>query len=106
MVSGNDRFNKINPEHKIQDFTKVKTKIDKLNAIFNELFHGINFINDEQGVIIPIKRGEAKYSINEMSDGEKSAIYYILFVLCMEENSYIIVDEPETYLNPNISSRL
>lgn len=47
-----------------------------------------------------------EYDINMMSDGERAAIYYIGNVLLAEENSIILIDEPETYLNDNISVKI
>lgn len=55
--------------------------------------------------LTPNKNGQP-YNINDMSDGEKAVIFYLLSILNAEENSYIIVDEPETYLNPSIYKRL
>ncbi|MCT0017115.1 DUF4435 domain-containing protein [Lactococcus lactis subsp. lactis] len=53
----------------------------------------------------PQKRNEL-YSINQMSDGEKVTIYYILQILLAPNKATIIVDEPETYLNASLYNRL
>ncbi|MBS6391686.1 MAG: hypothetical protein KH398_02650 [Veillonella sp.] len=55
---------------------------------------------------IEIIRNNQSYTVNAMSDGEKVALYYILHVILASKESYIIVDEPETFLNSSISNRL
>ena len=82
------------------------TIFDEFKGIFGQLFLGITFdVDVSTRTLIPIKYGE-KYNLNAMSDGEKVAIYYILNILIADKDSYIIIDEPETFLNPNISSKL
>ncbi|MDK1732261.1 DUF4435 domain-containing protein [Dellaglioa algida] len=44
--------------------------------------------------------------MNSMSDGEKAILYYICQVFLAEPNSFIVVDEPETFLNVSNFSRL
>lgn len=39
------------------------------------------------------------YDFNYLSDGEKAVFYYIAHVLLAREDSYIIVDEPESHLH-------
>ena len=41
-----------------------------------------------------------------MSDGEKAAFFCIATVISAEEKSFIIVDEPESYLNPAIYNKI
>ena len=41
-----------------------------------------------------------------MSEGEKVTLFYIMITLFAPRNAYIIVDEPETFLNPSIYNRL
>ncbi|MDE6475231.1 MAG: ATP-binding protein, partial [Erysipelotrichaceae bacterium] len=46
------------------------------------------------------------YNGSEMSDGERAIFYFIGEVLCAQENSLIIVDEPENHLHKSILVRL
>lgn len=55
---------------------------------------------------LEILRDNQSYTVNAMSDGEKVALYYILHVILASKDSYIVVDEPETFLNPSIANRL
>ena len=65
----------------------------------------LNFTSPQDGYVNCNKNGSS-YHINAMSEGEKAIIYYATSVLMAKENSFIIVDEPETYLNPSMSTIL
>ncbi len=86
------------------------TVFEKMREIFSELFPEIELEiaswSDEKGNIIKCIKGDDEYTINSLSEGEKAVVYYALSVLLSKENSFVIVDEPETFLNPSISSRL
>lgn len=85
---------------------KRKSAYTKLCNIWEKLYREIKLkIDPNHFSLIPVKNGE-KYDINLMSEGEKVVILYILIVLFAPENSYIIIDEPETFLNPSIYNRL
>lgn len=85
---------------------KDNTILYKLNSIWENLIPDIKFeIDTLQRVLIPIKEGE-KYTLNAMSDGEKAMLYYISYVLLAEPKSFIVVDEPETFLNASNFNRL
>jgi energy-coupling factor transporter ATP-binding protein EcfA2 len=47
-----------------------------------------------------------EYAANFMSDGEKVVLYIVGQVLTAPENCFIIVDEPEIFLNKNILNKL
>lgn len=46
------------------------------------------------------------YDFNFLSDGEKAVFYYIAHVLLAKQDSYIIVDEPESHLHLAICNKL
>lgn len=79
----------------------------QFKRLYQKLIPDIDFENPDNTnkTIAPIKNGSV-YSINEMSDGERIIIYYIIQVLLAVENSTIIIDEPELYLNTSIYNRL
>lgn len=79
---------------------------DQFIDVWNSLNLEIEILpNTDTGSIVPRKNG-IKYELNDMSDGEKSIIFYILRVLVAPQNSYIIVDEPETHLNVSVVNQL
>lgn len=105
VVAAVNQESQINFEYKGKE-NAPKTEFENFKNIFTNLFSGIDFTMDiANRVIIPIKDSQ-RYSLDAMSDGEKVAVYYILRILFARQNSYIIVDEPETFLNSNISSKL
>lgn len=85
----------------------------KFLNIFQTLYPSISFEEylkaDHKDIanreLKPQKKNEL-YSINQMSDGEKVTIYYILQILLAPDKATIIVDEPETYLNASLYNRL
>lgn len=79
----------------------------KLKVIFNSIFPDIElrFDTDKDNFLSCQKDGN-NYNINALSEGEKATIYYTISVLAAKKNSFIIVDEPETYLNPSLANTL
>ena len=78
----------------------------KLERIWNKIKPEIKFDIDTENTVVSVEKNEVKYSINGLSDGERCMLYYIGNVLLAPENSYIIVDEPETFLNGAIYNEL
>ena len=78
----------------------------QVNNILANIIPGIQVqINSDCRCINILKAGNI-YNVNAMSDGEKVTLYYILHVILASEDSYIIVDEPETFLNTSVANRL
>lgn len=105
-VEGMDQI--FNQTDKVTDLEKERenTLLYKFNNLWSNLVPGIYFIKDNRKrTLIPVKNGK-QYNLNSMSDGEKVMVYYICHVLLAKENSFIIVDEPETFLNPANFNRL
>lgn len=86
----------------------VKDEIifNKLRNIWAILLPHIDLkVDSTLRTIYPVVDGK-RYNINSLSDGEKCILYYIGNILMAPPNSYIIVDEPETFLNPSIYNKL
>lgn len=82
---------------------KSKTVFESIKGIFEDIFPEIQIdIDSTNKVIVCTKNGINKYDINGLSDGERSALFYIGTILTAPNDSYIIVDEPENHLNPAI----
>lgn len=85
---------------------KSETILYRLNSLWKNLIPDIIFeIDTTNRILIPVKAG-IKYDLNAMSDGEKAILYYICYVLLAEPNSFIVIDEPETFLNASNFNRL
>ena len=78
----------------------------KLEKIWNKIKPEISFEIDPIKIIVNVEKNNSKYSINGLSDGERCILFYIGNVLLAPENSYIIVDEPETFLNGAVYNEL
>lgn len=97
----------------------IDTIVDESNIfyrflkIFKSLYPSISFDDFIKSDIKNIAIRELKpktldniYDINQMSDGEKVTVYYIIQILLAPNNATIIIDEPETYLNAALYNRL
>lgn len=78
----------------------------KLEKIWNKIKLEISFEIDPIKIIVNVEKNHSKYSINGLSDGERCILFYIGSVLLAPENSYIVVDEPETFLNAAVYNEL
>lgn len=102
VLNNKEKINSCEEKNNIVENTNYKKFIKLWSVIYPE----ISWEEDtNKRIIKPYKNGKI-YNINDMSDGEKVVILYILSVLNAEEKSYIIIDEPETFLNPSIYKKL
>lgn len=102
----------------VKDYAKIATDnsrgvegvsvalLDRVEQVWNQIFPEITFYPETNDRVLEVIRNGAKYSINGLSDGERCALFYIGNVLLAPENSYIVVDEPETFLNAAVYNEL
>ena len=102
----------------VKDFAKVASDnsrgvagvsialLDRVEQIWNQIFPEITFYPEPDDRVLEVVRNGVKYSINGLSDGERCVLFYIGNVLLAPENSYIVVDEPETFLNGAVYNEL
>ena len=102
----------------VKDFAKVSTDnargvgevsialLDRVEQIWNQIFPEITFYPEPNDRVLEVIRNGNQYSINGLSDGERCVLFYIGNVLLAPENSYIVVDEPETFLNAAVYNEL
>lgn len=77
-----------------------------LNNLYNNVLPDITFKpNISERLLEPQKKG-IKYSITGLSDGERAVLYYVMLLQLAEENSYIVIDEPETYMHTSLAIKL
>ena len=83
------------------------TVFGKVRNIFPLLFKDLELsFNDSEEIPLRVKKNEKEYSVNGLSEGEKVVLYYAISVLMAKDDGLIIIDEPETYLNPSILNLL
>ena len=102
----------------VKDYTNIVTRRsrkekdlpltlwDRVEYIWNQIFSEIKFELEPDDRVVKVEKNGSKYSINGLSDGERCILFYIGNVLLAPENSYIIVDEPETFLNAAVYNEL
>lgn len=86
--------------------SEKKSLFEKFKCTWNNIIDDIDFkVDTYNRTLIPYKNNEP-YDFNTLSDGEKTIVYYIIRILLAPPESYIFVDEPETYLNLSIMNIL
>ncbi|WP_201552705.1 AAA family ATPase [Streptococcus salivarius] len=102
----------------VKDYTNIVTRRsrkekdlpltlwDRVERIWNQIFPEIIFELEPDERVVKVEKNGFKYSINGLSDGERCILFYIGNIILAPENSYIIVDEPETFLNAAVYNEL
>lgn len=82
-----------------QSNQNVTTVLEQVFKLWNEIIPHRELFYDNKGNI-KVKGCNCKeYDFIQLSDGEKAVFYYASHILLAQENSYIIIDEPENHLN-------
>ncbi len=93
-----------NPSNHV--YVKPSTKADEMFKIWNNIFIDKNIHINESGKIfisnIPKKDTDIDYQIENLSDGERSALYMIIKCISAPGKALIVVDEAETHLNQSL----
>lgn len=80
---------------------------DRVRKIIRTIFKDIDIcLGESFDELIYCKRDENAFQLNKLSEGEKAALYYSMSVLMAPENSFVVVDEPETFLNPALANKV
>lgn len=82
------------------------TLLDRLKKIWESLLSTKELTVESQSIKTQLKGSDTFYSAQEMSDGERVIFYLIGQCLCVPENSFIIVDEPELHIHKSLQRRL
>ena len=92
-------------EQKIAD--QKKSIYGRLKKIYHDIFPDIELeFASEAAEYLDCKKNGKSYHVNALSEGEKAVIYYTVSVLMAKKDSFVVVDEPETYLNPSLTNLL
>lgn len=86
---------------------KPLTKLDRVQKLWETVLPHRKLIK-RAGVIETYPTGEeqSKYNASEMSDGERVIFYLVGEVVCAQENSIIIIDEPEMHIHKSLIKTL
>ena len=102
----------------VKDYTNIATRKsrgekdlhlalwDRVEQVWNQILPEIKFILEPDNRVVEVEKNGSRYSINGLSDGERCILFYIGNVFLAPENSYIVIDEPETFLNAAVYNEL
>ncbi len=90
-----------------QDFGPVNpTKFEKLCAIWERLLPKRKLLVSGDDIRVSIPDIDATFTASEMSDGERAIFYLVGQVLMADNDSVLIIDEPELHIHRSIMARL
>ena len=88
--------------HKSRTGKRNEILFDKVSELFSKLIKNRKLVFDtdiDKNIPVASTLNGKTYSINEMSDGEKTILYFIVHVLNAKQNSFVVIDEPENHLH-------
>lgn len=78
--------------------------LGRLNAVFGSAGLAVRLSIDEFGLLVT--RGSDTYRVDQMSDGERAALFLVGAIITQAADTVILIDEPERHLHPSISGPL
>lgn len=92
------------------DLAKKLSKEEAPIKVINELYRlsniPIQISADQNGQILASKSGSPPYSVAELSDGERNALFIAADILTLKAGTLVLIDEPERHLHRSIISPL
>jgi hypothetical protein len=82
------------------------TKFEKLKAIWEQLLPTRQLVLSGDDIQVRSPNGSTPYSAADMSDGERAVFYLIGQTLEAQENSLLVIDEPELHVHRSIMNKL
>jgi AAA domain, putative AbiEii toxin, Type IV TA system len=83
------------------------TAAELVESLWHQIFPGRTLDWKDWSPVVTNDRGDQpSYSANQMSDGERAALYLLAKVLLVPEGSVIVIDEPETHFHEELAVRL
>jgi ABC-type lipoprotein export system ATPase subunit len=93
-----------------QNYKDMENKMTiKLLDKFINLFNSLNLerkIKIKDKKIFLYNDGIEEYYASMASDGEKTIMLYIMYILFLPQHAYVFIDEPENHLNGSLLSEL
>ena len=86
--------------------SEITRKLDKIFTIWNSIFIDKKLLYKDKKIKVQVIGEEVFYDIENLSDGERSALYVLIKLILADSSPTIIIDEPETFLNPSILNSL
>ncbi len=95
-----------NAAHAGSNDTPLKTKFQTLISIWERLLPHRDLIVTGDDLNVRPTGTTDQYSASEMSDGERAIFYLIGQTLLADDNTLLIIDEPELHVHRSIMSKL
>lgn len=83
-----------------------KSKLDKLSAIWQQIFPGNKIITAGGTLMFSTEAGEDLIPVEKLSQGEMAVLYYVAGILYAKQNAVIFIDAPSLFLHPSILNAL
>ncbi|MDP9224328.1 MAG: AAA family ATPase [Actinomycetota bacterium] len=84
-----------------------ETALEVAEQVWEEVFPGRKLDWKDWSPVVQNERDQVlSYSANQMSDGERAALYLLAKVLLAQEGSVLVVDEPETHFHSHLAVEL
>lgn len=85
---------------------EITRKLDKIISVWNSIFIDKALLYKDKKIKVQVVEEEIFYDIENLSDGERSALYILTKLILADSSPTIVIDEPETFLNPSILNSL
>ncbi len=82
------------------------TRLDLLARLWEKVFPGNRIVRTREGLMFATSAGDDLIPVESLSQGEKSALYYVAAVLYAMPGAAIFIDSPSLFLHPSILSGL
>ncbi|MDE6338612.1 MAG: DUF4435 domain-containing protein, partial [Muribaculaceae bacterium] len=80
-----------------------QTKLDRICALWEKLFPGNRIVHTKGSVRFATTAGDDLITVNSLSQGEKTVLYYATAVLFAMDNATIFVDSPSLFIHPALT---
>lgn len=102
---------KENPDGNFREL-KINERMNRFTLAFNEMFEQLKYdriINNNNHKEIIFKKNNKKFTIDNLSSGEKQIVYrgsFLLRDINSLNGAFVFIDEPETSLHPNWQKKI
>lgn len=83
-----------------------KSRLDKVADVWEHLFPGNRILRKEGRLLFTTGAGKDIISFSQLSQGEKTALYFIGAATFAQHNAVIFIDYPTLFIHPSIRSSL
>lgn len=85
---------------------ETNRKLDNVLNIWNSIFTDKKILYKDKKIKVQALGENSYYDIENLSDGERVVLYILLKLILSDLSPTIVIDEPETFLNPAILNSL